>query len=275
MPPLISESRLLSAAQLQSVQRIAYDCCGLDLRRGKEALIESRLSHHMREKGFTDVREYLSLLDGGRNREMLDGLLSHLTTNHTYFFREPSHITFFEKRICAPLAGSGRKLFVWSAASSSGEEPYSLAIAAREALGAEAAAKVRILATDISLRMLDRAREGVYPAEALASVAPPLRQRYFEFDRAGGRYRVRGEIRSMVAFRRLNLIEPLPAFRPADVIFCRNVMIYFDAPTRAGVVGRLIERLRPGGFLFVGHSETLGLADERLGYLEPSAYRRL
>lgn len=275
MPPPTSENRLLSLTQLQSVQRIAYECCGLDLRRGKEALIESRISHHMREKGFTDVREYLSLLDGGRNRDMLDGLLSHLTTNHTYFFREPSHITFFEKRICAPLAGGGQKLFVWSAASSSGEEPYSLAIAAREALGAEAAAKVRILATDISLRMLARAREGVYAAEALASLAPPLRKRYFQFDRESERYRVRDEIRSMVAFRRLNLIEPLPQFPPADVIFCRNVMIYFDAPTRAGVVDRLIERLRPGGYFFVGHSETLGLADERLGYLEPSAYRRV
>jgi chemotaxis protein methyltransferase CheR len=275
MPPPTSETRLLSPKQLELVQRIAYDSCGLDLSRGKEALIESRLTHHMREKGVMEVREYLQMLDGGRNREMLDGLLSHLTTNHTYFFREPSHITYFEQRICAPLANSNERLFVWSAASSSGEEPYSLAIAAWETLGPEAARKVRILATDISLRMLERARKGIYPAEALASLPPALRQRHFSGAGLGGRFQIKSELRAMVAFRRLNLIEPLPSFPPADVIFCRNVMIYFDAPTRAGVVTRLIERLRPGGYFFVGHSETLGLADERLGYLEPSAYRRL
>jgi chemotaxis protein methyltransferase CheR len=162
---------------------------------------------------------------------------------------------------------------VWSAACATGEEPYSIAMAALEQLGQAAAARVKILATDISSRALEAAREGIYPKDRCEGVPPALQSRYL-LRGCQGRFRVRRNVRALVEFRRLNLIEPFSCAGSFEVIFCRNVMIYFDRSTREVLAKRLARALAPGGWLFTGHAESLAGIRQPLEYIRPAVYRR-
>jgi chemotaxis protein methyltransferase CheR len=201
-------------------------------------------------------------------REMVDAL----TTNKTAFFREPDHFDFLRERLRA-ASGQGRRVRLWSAGCSSGEEAYSLAIVAREEL--EPQTDVRVLATDLSVRMLSRARRGVYSAAALSAVpAAVLRHHFAAVEGGSDSWVVHDDVRALVRVARLNLVERWPMRGPFDAIFCRNVMIYFDEGTRQRLIERFWELLAPGGHLFVGHSESLTALSHRFTYVRPAVYAR-
>jgi chemotaxis protein methyltransferase CheR len=261
-------------AEFRDICVLVQQRLGIELRPGKEALVTLRLAEPMRRGGFTSFGKYMEHVKRDPEGPAMLEFIDCLTTNHTNFLREANHFGFWQEQVLLPLRHRA-ELSVWCAASSSGEEPYTLAMHAVEALGEAAYRQVRILATDISHAVLDQARRGVYAEQRLAPVPEAWRRRYFLRGEGKwqGYYRVRPELMKMVEFRRLNLIEPLPFMGPFPTIFCRNVMIYFNAETRALVVTQMRTRLEPGGYLFVGHAESLNGLDVKLEYVQPSVYR--
>jgi len=230
----------------------------------KQALLANRLRHRLKELAISSYKNYCQLLDSVAGPEEIEHLVDLITTNHTKFFREPEHFSFLAKKALPALLPrhlkDGTPLKVWSAACSSGEEPYTLAIVLSEAMRAYPSVPWEIFASDISRRMLDRAQQGIYRMEAVEPVPPDLLKRYFQ-EGVGARTgfcRVKAEVRSRVMFHRINLFQPeYPVPSRFQVIFCRNVMIYFDAASRATLVHRLSQHLAHGGYLIVGHSESL------------------
>lgn len=248
---------------------IVYDVAGISMTDGKEGLVSSRLSKRMRELGLGKYSDYLDLAE--RDSAELAEMVDRLTTNKTNFFRENAHFEYLRDRIL-PESG-GRTLRIWSAGCSTGEEPYTIGMVLAEATGGKP--NVQMLATDISARVLTKAREALYLPETLADVDPALVQRYFEPARSeadGKRFRVRESLRSLVKFARLNLMDEWPMRGPFDVIFCRNVMIYFDRKTQERLVNRYYDLLAPGGTLFIGHSETLHAVEHSYAYRAPAVY---
>jgi chemotaxis protein methyltransferase CheR len=260
--------------QFETVRRLIRDAIGLDLKPGKEALVAARLAKRLRLNGVGTIEEYLQQVKGDRSGEREAELIDDLTTNFTSFWREPSHFEFVRQHLAAVWAAR-QETFVWSAACSSGEEPYTLALVLDAAL-AERAGRVRIRASDISRRALERAEAGIYPTEKLRDLPADWTQRYFQKGdgRWTGHCRVKSFIRTRVAFERRNLMDPLDDVPACGVIFCRNVMIYFDRGTQEALVRRLAGRLEPGGYLFIGHSEGLMGMSHGLRYIAPAIYRR-
>ena len=273
-PPVLAIEPL-SAADFEQISRLARERFGLDLKRGKEDLVAARLGKKMRELRLRGFREYLRHVQEDRTGEALIGLIDALTTNHTGFLREPAHFDFLRRQLLPGLAARGR-IDIWCAAAASGEEPYTIACSLLEELGPGARFKARILASDISTRALAAARTGAYAAERMQAVPEDWRRKYFERLHGDARFawRVRPEVAQMVEFRRINLIEPLPPTPLFAVIFCRNVMIYFDRATQEGVVRRLAGRLEPGGHLLLGHAESLTGMNHGLDYVRPAVYRK-
>ncbi len=272
---LISPLLTLTANEFATVAALAREQFGLELGIGKEQLAAARLGKLMRKLGFKVFRDYYRHVQSDRTGEALVKLIDVLTTNHTSFFREPAHFDFLVQRVFAEHTEHG-PMRIWSAASSTGEEPYTIALTAREHLGAQSPILPRILATDISTRVLETARKGLYAAERFqGEIAPWMRKHLLRGEgRWQGWYRMRPEILAMVEFRRVNLIEPLPAVGRFAVIFCRNVMIYFSRSTQELVVNGLTSCLEPGGYLFVGHSESLTGIEHGLQQVQPAIYRK-
>jgi chemotaxis protein methyltransferase CheR len=273
-PVALESVEPLTAAEFQEIRQLAYDKFGLDLRQGKEELVSARLGRKIREANCRSFREYYRhVLEDGTG-EALIGMIDALATNHTGFLREPAHFDFLREKILPSLVSRGA-IDIWSAACSTGEEPYTIAFTAMETMLPADYAKLRILATDISTKALDSARRAVYPAERFAEF-PPLWMRRFLLRGQGqwkGWYRIKPEVSGRVQFARLNLVEPFSHNRRFPLIFCRNVMIYFDKPTQERLVNRLAEHLEPGGYLFVGHAESLTGVDHPLQYVRPAIYR--
>ncbi|HLY18967.1 MAG TPA: protein-glutamate O-methyltransferase CheR [Bryobacteraceae bacterium] len=265
----------LKPGEFEAIRRLAYEKFGLDLRRGKEELVAARLSKRMRQGGFTSFAQYYEHVLGDNTGEALIGMIDALATNHTSFLRETAHFDFLRQQVLPGLRERPR-VDLWSAACSSGEEPYSLAFTIRDQWGSEAFQKVRILATDISTKALTAAQNAAYPAERLSAVPQAwLRRVLLRGDgRWKGWYRVKPEVRSQVEFARLNLIEPFTHATLFPVIFCRNVMIYFDKATQEGLVKRLAASLEPGGYLFIGHAESLTGVCHELTYVRPAIYQK-
>lgn len=259
--------------ELRRLARLLHDRCGIRLRPGKEALIRSRLARRLAAVGARSFDRYLDIVERGDGAE-LRALIDALTTNKTGFFREAPHFDYLRSRLAPALAGGTRALRLWSAGCSTGEEPFTIAMVLRDALPPARYATTRILATDISTRALAAARAAAYDARAVADVPPPFRRTAFVRRGESESYRVRAELRAAVRFARLNLVDRWPMRGPFDAIFCRNVMIYFDQHARQRVVERFIELLAPGGHLFVGHSESLGVLARGLRYVQPAVYAR-
>jgi chemotaxis protein methyltransferase CheR len=261
----------LSHRDFEKIRAAVHRLCGINLHTGKEGLVKSRLAKRLRALGLGDFRSYVDYVENDRSGKELATMIDILTTNKTSFFREPNHFKYLRNDILSNLGSAPAR--IWSAGCSSGEEPYTIAISVSEALGASLATSARILATDISARMLERARQGVFEESSLDGISPGLRAKYFTRVRGGDSqaYRVCDSIRSMVHFARLNLLSDWPMRGPFDVIFCRNVMIYFDGPTRAGIVHRFWQSLEPAGHLIVGHSESL-LGSKQFTYVQPAVY---
>jgi chemotaxis protein methyltransferase CheR len=267
--------RPLTANEFAQFRKLAYDKFGLDLRDGKEQLVSARLNKRMRELKICSYKDYYRYVTEDTTGNALAGMIDALTTNHTSFFREPAHFDFLRESILPELKKRNR-LSIWSAACSTGEEPYSLAFCVLAELGMEALPRLQILATDISTRVLAAGRKGVYTAERFRDLpAEQLRRFLLRNARCGKeRYLVREEIRAVVDFRRLNLMEPFSHGQVFPLILCRNVMIYFDRPTQQNLVRRLTECLEPGGYLFIGHAESLNGLDVPLTYVMPAIYRK-
>jgi chemotaxis protein methyltransferase CheR len=265
---------VLHAGEYEKISQLAYEHFGLDLR-SKESLVAARLGKKLRELGLKSFQHYYEYVKADRSGAALASMVDQLTTNHTSFFRELKHFEFLRKSVFPALRTRSR-IHIWSAACSSGEEPYSIAMSLLEEAPREAAFKVRIKATDISTRVLDKARRGVYPADRVAEIPRPLLERYLVKETGGSAsgYRFKSDIRSMIEFERLNLMGNLPAAYCCSAIFCRNLMIYFDKPTQQSLVQRLSERLEDGGYLFIGHSESLNNISHGLDYVCPATYRK-
>lgn len=265
--------RPLTHKEFEQFRQLAYNTFGLDLKQGKEQLVSSRLGKLIARMNFRSFDEYYDHVVADKTGEALLAMVDALTTNHTNFLREPAHIEFLCDHIIPELAKRDR-IRVWCAASSTGEEPYTLAFSILEALPAHNRPRVEIIASDISTRVLEIAQRGVYAADRLQGVPPALQSKYFlrGEGRSKGFYKVKPEIRKLVEFRRINLVEPYPEMEPFPVIFCRNVMIYFDKPTQERVANRLAHYLEPGGYLFIGHSESLMGTNQPLHYVRPAVY---
>jgi chemotaxis protein methyltransferase CheR len=236
-------------------------------------MLATRLRRRLRALQLDSFDAYCDILMSPQGPEEIEHLVDLISTNHTGFFREPDHFTFLTDRILPglvpQLSASGTPLRVWSAAASSGEEPYTLAIVLAEFFRALPGVSWQIEASDISRRMLEQAEQGIYRLDARHTLAPERLRRYFQrgVGIRAGTCRVKAELRERVRCQRINLFQPeYPVPRDQHVIFCRNVMIYFDPPSRGILVNKLARHLSPGGYLVIGHSESLmGLRHE----LEP------
>ena len=267
----------LANGEFNEIRTLVKTLSGIHIRDEKKELVKARLSKRLRKLEMTGFREYLNYLrhdkDGGEVFAMLDAI----TTNQTQFFRETSMWRYLAKTVLPRVAEtrSGR-LRIWSAGCSSGEEPYGIAITVCESRARADLRNAKILATDISTQSLVRAREGLYQPSNLEGVPPKLRNRYFRrVETASGRaYRVTEEVRRLVHFGWHNLMAEWPMHGPFDVIFCCNVMIYFDKPTQQKLVNRFYELLAAGGTLFIGHSESLAGVTHRFRYVQPTIYER-
>jgi chemotaxis protein methyltransferase CheR len=264
----------LSPGEFREIADLAYQRFGLDLKRGKEALVAARLGKKLRDLGFGTFAEYHRHVLADSSGDALIELIDALTTNHTSFLRERAHFEFLARAATEELREIAT-LRVWSAACSSGEEPYSIAMCLAQALASSPGRGFRILATDISTRVLGIARRGIYPEARFDDVPEPWRRAHLLRGRreSSGFYRVKPRLADQVEFARLNLIEPFPSGALFHVIFCRNVMMYFDKPTQQNIVERLSACLEPGGYLFVGHSESLTGVQHALQYVRPATYR--
>jgi chemotaxis protein methyltransferase CheR len=269
----------LTDRQFNTVSNLVKDLCGINLHDGKKELVKARLAKRIRELDMDNFAQYIEFIGTDAGGAEILCMLDALSTNLTFFFRETAHFDLLRQQVAPEMMhrhAHDRKLRVWSAGCSSGEEPYSLAIVMSEVVRDLLTWDVRILATDLSRRMLDLARRGVYSRERFRETPPRTIAEHFTCLRGQEpkQYQVNESARRMVTFARLNLMEPWPMRGPFDVIFCRNVMIYFDKPTQTRLVERFWELLVPGGVLFIGHSESLSGARNRFKYLQPTVYRK-
>ncbi len=266
----------MTQGQFEQVCRMLYDLCGITLHAGKEMLVRARLAKRLRALSLGSIDDYLTYLKQDTSGQEITHMIDVLTTNKTSFFREAQHFDYLREHVLPGRRSGGGSLRIWSAGCSTGEEPYSLTMLLHEELSDAARREVKLLATDISTRVLATAREGIYDEETARTVPPSLLQKYFAClgSERPARYRVKDHVRSLVRFARLNLMEPWPMRGPFDIIFCRNVMIYFDKPTQRALIHRFWEMLAPSGLLFVGHSESLTGASHEFRYVQPAVYAR-
>ncbi len=268
----------LTEEQFQHISRVVKDLCGINLHDGKRQLVKARLTKRLRALGLPSFEHYINYVASDGSGAELTAMLDALSTNLTSLFRERKHFDHLAENVLPQIAAKapagGGRLRIWSAGCSSGEEPYSIAVIVREAIGDIDRWDARILATDLSTKVLAQARRGVYEERRVEPVPPGLRARYFTRADADGKklYRAGEALRRMVVFARLNLMDPWPMKGPFDVIFCRNVMIYFDKPTQGRLIQRFYDILRPGGVLYIGHSESLTRVDHGFRYLAPTVY---
>ena len=262
--------RPLGAHEFEQIRRLAHQVFGLDLKPGKEELVSSRLGKLVRGGGFRSFQEYYRHIVADNTGQALASMIDALATNHTSFLREADHFEFLRREILPQLA-SREAIDIWSAACSTGEEVWTLACVLSDAI---ATRRFQIAASDISIRALRFAERGLYPADRCAGVPYAWLHRHFETADRGASYRVSAELRAQAVFRRVNLVEDYAWPRRFQAIFCRNVMIYFDSATQEKVVRRLAECLEPGGYLFVGHAESLTRIAHSLEYVRPAIYRK-
>ena len=244
-----------SSADFERVRKLIYQHAGISLSPVKQDMVYSRLARRLRATGKNTFAEYLDMLERGGAAEW-EGFVNSLTTNLTSFFREPHHFPIFAEHLLK--LGSKRPVRVWCSAASTGEEPYSIAMTVLETFGANVS-HISIVATDLDTNVLATAQKGVYPIERVEKLSPDRLKRFF-LKGAGaqeGYVSVRPELKRMIEFQQLNLLEANWRVRgPLDVIFCRNVMIYFDKPTQYKILSRFAPMLQPDGLMFAGHSES-------------------
>jgi chemotaxis protein methyltransferase CheR len=261
----------LGAREFEQICELARRSFGLDLKPGKEGLVAARLRRLVHDGGFCCFEDYYRSLLRDTTGAALEGMIDALSTNHTSFLREPEHFEFLRQEVL-PRLPARVPVEVWSAACATGEEAWTLAIVLLEALGPGG---FRVSGSDVSHKALAFAGRACYPADRCEALpAGWLASHFIPEGRPVKAWRVSDAVRRAVAFRHLNLVESYFWGRRFPVIFCRNVLIYFDAPTQAHVIRQIEECLEPGGYLFVGHAESLTRMDHSLEYVRPAVYRK-
>ena len=265
----------VSDADFRSLVQLDYEYAGISLSESKRNLLYSRLSRRLRALGMEAFSEYRALL--ASDKREVENFINSISTNHTKFFREEHHFDHLRTHIAVPFtqaaaATGNRRLRIWSAGCSTGEEPYTIAVVLKREIRDLGSYDIRILATDIDTDVLTKAARGEFAGAATDEVPKP----YLEyFTRSGDKVVMDEEIRSLITFRRLNLMDhPWPFRGQFDAVFCRNVMIYFDGPTKAKLIERFVQQLRPNGWLYIGHSESLIGAHPGLQSAGRTTYRR-
>lgn len=265
----------MEQAVFEKFRKIVYAESGIVLSQEKLALLAGRIQKRLRALGLGTESEYLQIIETDASGEELQQLIDVVSTNVTYFYREPNHFVML-REIVANMAKAGkRELKVWCAAASSGEEPYTIAFEVLESLTPPLSG-FRMLATDICTKVLNKATSGIYPEKALEKVPENIRGKYMrEVGDDEGSWQVRDHVAKMILFKKLNLVQhPYPVKGPFDIIFCRNVMIYFDLKTRTEIVGEMQGLLAQGGYLFLSNSENLLGIEHRFAKLGASVFRK-
>jgi chemotaxis protein methyltransferase CheR len=264
----------ISDPEFERLRKMFHRASGIQLADSKKVLVCGRLAKRLRHHRFPAFRQYLDYIEGPEGRDERQVAIDLLTTNETHFFREPKHFEHFRRVIESPGSGLNRaSLQVWSAACSSGEEPYSIAMLLSELLPART---WRILASDLSTKVLAETRAALYGKARADEIPRDLRRKYClegteEYE---GMVLMDRRLRERVETRQLNLMEPLPGIGPFDVVFLRNVLIYFDVPAKKRIVENVASRMKPGAILYIGHSETLGGVTDCVSQELPTIYRK-
>ena len=260
----------LSEQEFRTIARTLLDEAGIYLSDDKKSLVYARLAKRLRKLGISSFGEYCTLIESKEGTEERRAMLAALTTNVTHFFREAHHFKHLKETVLPPLlndAKTGGKVRIWSAGCSNGQEPYSIALTILELLPEASSLDVKILATDIDPNMLQDGRQGRYEERTFHSLPPGLLEKYFQKDTEATStfYTANAELKKLVSFKELNLIAPTwPMKGKFDVIFCRNVVIYFQMDTQAVIWQRYADHLNPEGYLYTGHSERIsGQASDR------------
>ncbi len=272
----------LTREDYELIRKLVYARSGINLGDQKMQLVRARLGKLVRKGGFRSFREYYRYVEDDQDGEALCQLLDAISTNTTHLFREKHHFGVLRGLLQGWMHDKAWRsrhpaVRIWSAACSSGEEPHSIAMVAHDALRSCPELELKILATDLSVQMLSRARLGLYEPHRVGTVPPVLRQRYLHEVLHDGKAMLQLDpaLRGAVTFARFNLMSPTFPFRKGfHVIFCRNVMIYFDRATQEVLVNKLAGQLVPGGHLMIGHSESLSGVKHPLAYVEPTVYRK-
>ncbi len=268
--------------EFNKFRKLIYEIAGISLSDRKRELVKSRLARRLRFYDFASYSEYYDLLcDARAGKDELEHFVNALTTNKTEFFREGHHFDHLRNELFprlrqATLSGREKKLRIWCAAASTGQEPYTLAMTMMDYFGSQTDWDLRLLASDIDTQVLATASEGVYPEGEMDGITSSMRTKYFLKETRGNdpTWRVKPELKSLITYRQLNLIEPnWPIHTLFDAIFCRNVMIYFDQATQIRLVDRFSEYLHPGGLLFIGHSESLFSISDKFESLGDTIYQ--
>lgn len=268
-----------TSSHFAKIAELAMDRWGLNLTDRKEQLVSNRLSKFMRKSEFKDIDSYLTHLETDADEEDLLVFFDVLSTNVTSFFREIQHFEYLEREFYTALSRGNltlpnRRIRIWSAACSTGPEPYSLAIHAMQYLDDFKSWDFKILATDLSNSAISEAKQATYPENMVAVMDQALVKRHFLRGKGpnAGKFKVAKHIRDLVSICRMNLMDHWPIKGPLDIIFCRNVMIYFDKPTRAKLVSQMYDILRPGGIFAIGSAETLSGLATKFKTVQPSVY---
>lgn len=269
----------LNDAEFETVRRIVYDHCGINFTPEKKELVRSRLSKLVRQYHCESFGEYLERVVNDSTGAAFVEFIDRVSTNLTSFFREKRHFDYLQETLLPRLLeatppAARFRLRGWSAGCSTGEEPYTLAMTLLESLPGAHQADIKILASDISTRVLEKARDAYYPAERLETVSTTLKQKYFAARReeSGPFYLVKPELKKLIIFKQINLMQEWPITTELDFIFCRNVLIYFDKPTHQTLIARFHRILKPGGVLFIGHSESLSGIRHDFKNVSPAIY---
>jgi chemotaxis protein methyltransferase CheR len=265
--------------EFDKLRILIYNNIGIILSQDKRTLLTGRLQKILRRDGYANFSEYYQHLVNDKSGESISELANTISTNHTFFGREKDHFDYFSKVALPDIIlkkGKDKDLRIWSAGCSSGEEPYTLVMLMMDLLGLDYKLwNAGCLATDISEKVLNIARFGVYPKERMSGVNPTWTKKYFEKSSASGDMKVIEKVRNEVTFRRFNLMNTeFPFKKKFDVIFCRNVMIYFDEETRIRLIDKFYNLLNDGGYFFIGHSETVNRKFSKFNYIMPAVYQK-
>ncbi len=265
----------LKPKEFEQIRQFVYRQAGIHLKSGKEELVRTRLTKRINSLGLESFQDYLRLVRQDRSGNELTLMLDALTTNKTGFYREDVHFEFLREKVF-PFLQPLHRIRIWSAGCSTGEEPVTIAMEAREALPDIDRRDFRILATDLSAGVLEKAKQAVFAQESVQCIPSRLLRKYFQCSHQDERRRFRlcRSARSMIVFARLNLVAQWPMKGPFQVIFCRNVMIYFDKATRERLVNRFHDLLCPGGYLLIGHSESLTGLSHPYSFIQPAVFRK-
>jgi chemotaxis protein methyltransferase CheR len=269
----------LTDNEFNQLSQLVYQHAGIHLPPQKKELVRSRLTKFLRNRRLASFQEYYrQVLDDSSGLELIN-LLDAISTNMTAFWREPKHFEFLGQELLPALRQKSKaapQWRFWSAGCSSGEEPYTMAMVLMNAFLGQELSGVKIYASDINTQVLNQAQRGIYPMSRVEPLSQEWRRRYFQkgVNQWEGFVRVKPEVKKMVEFFRFNLMEPFPFKEDFEVIFCRNVMIYFEKATQTELVQKFYNCLKPGGYLFIGHSESLCNISHQFAYVKPTIYRK-